>query len=47
MSGLSTWLKQGPDLRMGKKTHEVVIRAFIAVMIVAVFALAVLAYVAS
>ena len=44
---LSVWLKQGPDLSMGKKTHEVMIRAFIAVMMLAVVVLVVLAYQAS
>lgn len=48
MSGkLSELLKQGPDLSMGKKTHEIVIRAFIGGMMLAVVALVILAYQAS
>ena len=47
MGKLSVLLKQGPVLTMGEKTHEILIRTFIAVMMLAVVALAVWAYLTS
>lgn len=47
MSSLSALLKQGPVITMGHKTHALVIRTFMAAMMLAVVALVVWAYVSS